>query len=163
MIHLFVDGPGQGQPLRLHGVPAPPDSERVGKTVIDYMVSRPDIDPNRIGITGTSMGGYTAPRIASGDKRVKAAAFWAGAYSLLEDIFDYFPPIQDRIRWLVGAKDLTDARKKIAEFTLEGRATQIECPMLIGYSKDDRNHGSAGRLPALPGRHKLEKEKCWKE
>lgn len=138
MIHLFVDGPGQGQPLRLHGVPAPPDSERVGKTVIDYMVSRPDIDPNRIGITGTSMGGYTAPRIASGDKRVKAAAFWAGAYSLLEDIFDYFPPIQDRIRWLVGAKDLTDARKKIAEFTLEGRATQIECPMLIGYSKDDR-------------------------
>ena len=138
MIYLFVDGPGQGQPLRLHNVPAPPDSERVGKAVIDYMVSRPDIDPNWIGITGGSMGGYTAPRIASADKRVKAAAFWAGAYSLFEDIFEYFPPIQDRLRWLIGAKDLTDARKKIAEFTLEGRAGQIECPMLIGYSKDDR-------------------------
>ena len=42
------------------------------------------------------------------------------------------------MRWIVGAKDLADARKKLAEFTLEGRANRIECPMLIGYSKDDR-------------------------
>jgi pimeloyl-ACP methyl ester carboxylesterase len=33
---------------------------------------------------------------------------------------------------------LVDARGKIAEFTREGRANQIECPMLIAYGKDDR-------------------------
>lgn len=138
MAYLFVDGPGQGIPLRLRNVYAPPDSERVAKVVIDYLISRPDVDPNRIGISGFSMAGYTAPRAASGEKRIKACAVWSAAYSLLEDIFEYFPPIQDRIRWLIGAKDMAEARKKIAKFTLEGRADHIECPLLIGYSKDDR-------------------------
>ncbi|OFW34675.1 MAG: hypothetical protein A3J28_03435 [Acidobacteria bacterium RIFCSPLOWO2_12_FULL_60_22] len=138
MAYLAVDGPGQGGSLRLKRLYAPPDSERVGKAVIDYLVTRPDVDPNRIGITGTSMAGYAAPRCASGDKRIRACAANSCAYSLLEDIFDYFPPIQERIRWLIGARDLADARKKIAEFTMEGRASLIECPLLIGYSKDDR-------------------------
>jgi dipeptidyl aminopeptidase/acylaminoacyl peptidase len=138
MAYLHVDGPGQGIPLRLKHVYAPPDSERVAKAVLDYLVTRPDVDPDRIGVSGASMGGYTAPRMASGENRIKAAVFFAGAFSLREDIFEYFPPIQERVRWLIGAKDLVDARRKIAEFTLEGRANQIECPMLIGYSKDDR-------------------------
>ena len=138
MANLSLDGPGQGVPLRLRHIYAPPDSERVAKVVIDYLVSRPDVDPNRIGISGMSMGSYTAPRIASGDKRVKACAMSSGSFSLLEDIFDYYPPIRDRLRWLCGAKDMTEARKKMAEFTLKGRADQIECPMWIGYAKDDR-------------------------
>lgn len=138
MAYLFVDGPGQGIPLRIKKIYAPPDAERVGKAIVDYLVSRPDVDANRIGITGASMGGYTAPRMASGEKRIKAVAVWAGAYSLREDIFDYFPAIQDRLRWLCGAKDMAEARKKMGEFTLDGRAAQIECPMFIGYSDDDR-------------------------
>jgi dienelactone hydrolase len=138
MAYLAVDGPGQGGTLRVKHVFSPPDSERVAKAVIDYLVSRPDVDPDRIGIVGTSLGGYSAPRCASGDKRIKACAANSCAYSLLEDIFDYFPPIQERLRWLIGARDLADARKKIALFTLQDRAERIECPMLIGYSKDDR-------------------------
>src|SRR5260370_40162816 len=46
--------------------------------------------------------------------------------------------MQERVRWIIGARDLADARKKLADYTLEGRASHIECPMLIGYSKDDR-------------------------
>lgn len=138
LAYLAVDSPGQGGTLRLKHVYAPPDSERVAKAVIDYLVTRPDVDPNRIGIIGTRLAGYMAPRCASGDKRIKACAAWSCAYSLREDIFDYFPPIQERMRWLIGARDMADARKKLAEFTLEGRAQLIECPMLIGYSKDDR-------------------------
>ena len=127
-----------GSTLRVKHVYAPPDSERFAKAVIDYLVTRPDVDPNRIGIYGVSMGGYGAPRSASGDKRIKACAASSAAYSLREDIFDFFPPIQERLRWLIGARDLADARKKMAAFTLEGQAQKIECPMLIGYSKDDR-------------------------
>ncbi len=138
MAYLAVDGPGQGGSLRLKHIYSPPDSERAAKAAIDYLVTRPDVDANRIGIVGTSMAGYNAPRCASGDKRIKACAANSCAFSLREDIFDYFPPIQERLRWLIGAKDLADGRKKIAEFTMEGRAQLIECPMLIGYSKDDR-------------------------
>jgi dienelactone hydrolase len=138
MAYLAVDFPGQGGSLRLKDLHLPPDTERIGKIAIDYLETRADVDASKIGMQGISMGGYGTPRVASGEKRIKAALMMSGSYSLREDLFDYFPPIQERVRWIIGAKDLADARKKLAEYTLEGVASRIECPMLIGYSKDDR-------------------------
>ena len=141
-----VDGPGHGGTLRYHNLYAPPDSERVAKAVIDYLVTRADVDPERIGLHGSSMGGYSGPRCATIEKRIKAVAVWSGAYDLVDDIFDNYPPIQERLRWLIGAKDLKDAREKIKEFTLIGRADKIECPLLVGYSIDDRVMDPRGAL-----------------
>jgi dipeptidyl aminopeptidase/acylaminoacyl peptidase len=42
--------------------------------VIDYLVTRPDIDPSRIGVHGSSMGGYSGPRCATAEKRITAVA-----------------------------------------------------------------------------------------
>jgi dipeptidyl aminopeptidase/acylaminoacyl peptidase len=146
MSFIDVDGPGHGGMLRHHKLYAPSDSERVAKAVIDYLVTRPDVDPERIGLHGSSLGGYSGPRCATGEKRIKAVAAWSGAYNLIDDIFDYYPPIQDRLRWLMGAKDLKEAREKIKEFTLIGRAQKIECPLLVGYSRDDRVMDPRGAL-----------------
>ena len=146
MSYIDVDGPGHGGTLRLSKLYAPPDSERVVKAVIDYLVTRADVDPGRIGVHGSSMGGYSAPRAATIEKRIQSVAVWSGAYSLRQDLFDYYPPIQDRLRWLMGTKSLAQAREKIAEFTLEGRVKQIECPMLVGYSNDDRIMDPRGAL-----------------
>ena len=138
MAYLAVDFPGQGGALRLKDLHLPPDTERISKAMIDYLEARADVDANRIGMQAISMGGYGAPRCASGDKRIKAALMSSGSFCLQQDIFDYYPPIQERVRWIIGARDLADARKKLADYTLEGKARQIECPMLIGFSKDDR-------------------------
>jgi dienelactone hydrolase len=138
LAYLAVDFPGQGGALRLKDLHLPPDTERISKAMIDYLETRADVDANRIGMQAISMGGYGAPRCASGDKRIKAALMSSGSFCLQQDIFDYYPPIQERVRWIIGARDLADARKKLADYTLEGRARQIECPMLIGFSKDDR-------------------------
>jgi len=146
MSFIDVDGPGHGGTLRHHKLYAPADSERVAKAVLDYLVARADVDPNRIGLHGSSMGGYSGPRCATAEKRIKAVAVWSGAYNLVDDIFDYYPPIQDRLRWLMGAKDLKEARQKIKEFTLIGRADKIECPLLVGYSRDDRVMDPRGAL-----------------
>jgi dipeptidyl aminopeptidase/acylaminoacyl peptidase len=146
MSFIDVDGPGHGGTLREKRLYAPPDSERVAKAVIDYLVTRPDVDPNRIGLHGSSMGGYSGPRSATAENRIKAVAVWSGAYNLVDDIFDYYPPIQDRLRWLMGAKDLKEARDKIKEFTLEGKTDRIECPLLVGYSHDDRVMDPRGAL-----------------
>ncbi len=135
---IDVDGPGHGATLREMKLYAPPDSERVARAVIDYLATRADVDPNRIGLHGSSMGGYSGPRCATEEKRIKAVAVWSGAYHLVDDIFDYYPPIQDRLRWLMGARDLKEARERIREFTLVGRAHKIECPLLVGYNHDDR-------------------------
>jgi dienelactone hydrolase len=146
MSFIDVDGPGHGGTLRHHKLYAPPDSERFTKAVVDYLVTRPDVDAERIGLHGSSMGGYSGPRSATAEKRLKAVAVWSGAYDLAEDIFDYYPPIQDRLRWLMGAKDLKEARERIKEFSMIGRADQIECPLLVGYSIDDRVMDPRGAL-----------------
>jgi dienelactone hydrolase len=146
MSFIDVDGPGHGSTLREKKLYAPPDSERVAKAVIDYLVTRADVDAERIGLHGSSMGGYSGPRCATAEKRIKAVAVWSGAYNLVEDIFDYYPPIQDRLRWLMGARDLREAREKMKEFTLAGRADRIECPLLVGFSHDDRVMDPRGAL-----------------
>jgi dienelactone hydrolase len=146
MSFIDVDGPGHGGTLREKKLYAPPDSERVAKAVIDYLVTRSDIDPARIGLHGSSMGGYSGPRSATAEKRINAVAVWSGAYNLVEDIFDYYPPIQDRLRWLMGATNLKEAREKMKEFNLAGRANKIECPLLVGYSHDDRVMDPRGAL-----------------
>lgn len=45
-----------------------------GIRAIDYLVSRPEVDAQRIGVTGRSGGGTQSAYIAAFDKRVKAAA-----------------------------------------------------------------------------------------
>ena len=70
----------------------------------------------------------------------------SGSYDLGRDLFDYLPSIQERVRWIIGARDLAEARKMLREYTLEGRADKIHCAMLIGYSKDDRIMDPAGAL-----------------
>src|SRR4051794_8088347 len=45
-----------------------------GIRAIDYLLTRPDVDPGRINITGTSGGGFQTAHIAALDPRVKVAA-----------------------------------------------------------------------------------------
>jgi dienelactone hydrolase len=145
MAYLAVDFPGQGGAMRLMDLHLPPDTGRVVKSMIDYLETRPDVDAKRIGLQAISMGGYGTPRAASEEKRITAAAMSSGSYDLGKDLFDYLPSIQERVRWIIGARDLADARKKLMDYTLgDGRAAKIECPMLIGYSKDDRIMDPAG-------------------
>ena len=147
MAYLAVDFPGQGGAMRLHDLHLPPDTDRVVKAMIDYLETRPDVDATRVALQGISMGGYGVPRAASAEKRIKAAFMSSGSYDLKSDLFDYYPPIQERVRWIIGAKDLADAIKKLGDYNLaEGRAEKIEAPMLIGYSKDDRIMDPAGAL-----------------
>jgi Acetyl xylan esterase (AXE1) len=45
-----------------------------GMRALDYLLTRPEVDPNRINITGTSGGGFQTILIAALDDRVKLAA-----------------------------------------------------------------------------------------
>src|SRR6185295_19883835 len=54
---LAIDGPGQGEALRLQGIPSRYDYEVPGRAAYDYLSGRPEIDPKRVGVMGFSMGG----------------------------------------------------------------------------------------------------------
>src|SRR5437879_32563 len=45
-----------------------------GIRALDYLLTRPEVDPQRINITGTSGGGFQVAHIAALDRRIKAAA-----------------------------------------------------------------------------------------
>jgi predicted dienelactone hydrolase len=45
-----------------------------GLRAFDYLLTRPEVDPDRINITGTSGGGFQAMHIAALEPRIKAAA-----------------------------------------------------------------------------------------
>lgn len=45
-----------------------------GIRAVDYLLTRPDVDPERINITGTSGGGFQTAVIAAIDQRIKVAA-----------------------------------------------------------------------------------------
>jgi len=60
MALLLIDTPGRGSSLRLKGIRTRPDYEKPVGAVIDYLRSRPEVDPDRIGLAGVSMGGMIA-------------------------------------------------------------------------------------------------------
>lgn len=64
---LAIDGPGQGESLRLRGMYARHDYEVPGGAAFDWAASRPEVDADRMVAMGYSFGGYYAARIAAMD------------------------------------------------------------------------------------------------
>ena len=75
---LVFDGPGQGEGEYDFAIRA--DYEVPVKAVVDYLMTRRDLDTGRIGVWGVSLGGYYAPRAAAFEKRIKACIALAGPY-----------------------------------------------------------------------------------
>ena len=69
---LLFEGPGQGSMLFLRGIGFRPDWEAVITPVVDYLISRPDVDPGRIALVGWSQGGALAARAAAFEHRLAA-------------------------------------------------------------------------------------------
>jgi alpha-beta hydrolase superfamily lysophospholipase len=69
---LIFDGPGQGTTLIEHGITLRPDWETVIGVVVDFAQTLPNVDPLKIALCGWSLGGYLAPRAASGERRLAA-------------------------------------------------------------------------------------------
>jgi len=67
---LVFDGPGQGEAE--YEFPIRGNFETAVRAVCDFIETRDDVDAQRIGLWGVSLGGYYAPRAAAFETRVKA-------------------------------------------------------------------------------------------
>src|SRR5262245_7370468 len=70
---LVFDGPGQGAALYRQHLFFRPDWEQVITPVVDWLLTRPDVEPRRIGLIGISQGGYWVPRAVAFEHRIAAA------------------------------------------------------------------------------------------
>jgi alpha-beta hydrolase superfamily lysophospholipase len=90
---LAFDGPGQGAALLQQGLVLRPDWESVIIPVIDYAISRPDVDPQRIALIGLSLGAHLAPRAASQEHRIAALIADCGSLDLQAAFLGRLPPL----------------------------------------------------------------------
>ncbi|HTJ37815.1 MAG TPA: dipeptidyl aminopeptidase [Dactylosporangium sp.] len=79
---LSFDGPGQPGPRHRQGMGFRPDWENVVGPVIDYALTRPEVDPDHIALLGLSMGGELMPRAAAFEPRPNALIALDGVYDL---------------------------------------------------------------------------------
>jgi dienelactone hydrolase len=144
---LAIDGPGQGEALRLQGIPSRYDYEVPAGAAYDHLAGRADVDPERVAVMGFSMGGYYAPRAAAMDPRFAACVAWGGH-------FDYHESWQRRrkimesggtklsapgfqLPWVLGMPDIDACMKKLENYRLDGIAQKMRCPFFCIHGEDD--------------------------
>jgi fermentation-respiration switch protein FrsA (DUF1100 family) len=137
MATLMVDGPGQGEAE--YDFPIRGDYEVPVKAMVDWVITRAEVDGSRIGLWGVSLGGYYAPRAAAFEKRLKACIGLAGPYDF-HDKWDTLPELtRETFRVRSHLATQQEAKAHSATLTLKnGIARQIECPLFLVTGKLDK-------------------------
>jgi len=146
---LALDGPGQGESLRLRGIHGRYDYEVPGRAAFDFVASRPDVDRKRIAIMGYSFGGYYSSRIAAFEKRYAACI---ALTALHWDLAAWQQRIKEKnasdpnsvaqsnfqFQWMVNATTADEAIEIAKKFSLADVARHIACPFLVTHGGNDR-------------------------
>jgi len=131
---LALEGAGQGETAE-KGLyqDTPYKFGQGGKVAIDWLVKRPEVDPDRIGIYGNSMGSYWGASVAIEDPRVKAVALAMSCYyPSTGGIFTEAPPhFRDRFMWMANQNTDAEWNEYLKGLTLEGREHLLKCPLLM--------------------------------
>jgi pimeloyl-ACP methyl ester carboxylesterase len=150
------EGPGQVGAYALDpALTYRPDWEVPTRYAVDYVLSRSDVDAERLALSGHSFGGYFAPRAAAYEKRIKAVI----ANSLLPEVkpvlmamlkldpsephgedleskIDSSDPLNRlfvtafKDRCGMTGKSLAALYDTLDAYSLDGLEREIECPLL---------------------------------
>ncbi len=144
---LAIDGPGQGEALRLQGIASRHDYEVPAAAAYDYLASRSEINPERIAVMGFSMGGYYAPRAAAMDHRFAACVAWGGHFDyheswtrrrkIMESGGTKLSAPGFQLPWVLGMPDMDACMKKLENYRLQDVAGKLICPFFCLHGEDD--------------------------
>jgi 2,6-dihydroxypseudooxynicotine hydrolase len=128
------DGPGQGE--LFFEVKLRPDFERYTSTVVDHLVGRGEIDAERLGVLGRSLGGFYALRSAATDARLKACVAWGFFWDMSD--FDVMPPHTQHGFAYVTGRQGADARDYLRDaLQLADVAERLRTPTLLLNGAND--------------------------
>jgi pimeloyl-ACP methyl ester carboxylesterase len=128
---LHIDGPGQGT-SNIRKIRVTADNyERAGLAAIDWLAKRPEVDADRIVVSGFSFGSFWGMRIAALDPRVKAVATAAACYGPKAAIFEQASPrFKQVFMYMAGIHDEAAFDCLADAMTLDDAAPKVRCPSL---------------------------------
>ena len=136
---LAIDGPGQYESPLLGVYVSMQNWIDAGPVVVDWLLQRPEIDPERIGVTGTSFGSFFGTIVAANEPRIAATAVAStclepGCHTIFEEAS---PTFKKRFMWM---SDFTDEDKFdtfVKTLTWEGHVEKIRSPYLVVAGEAD--------------------------
>ncbi len=143
---LIIDQPGTGEALRLHNLTAVYESEQWASKVVDWLETRPGVDPKRIGLHGVSLGGYYAPRAVAFEPRFALGVCWGANHNwgevqkrrLAREGDRPVPHYWEHVCWVWGAKDMDEFMEIAAKVNLNGVLDRVRVPFLVTHGEQDR-------------------------
>jgi len=162
---LCFDGPGQGEMLIKQQIFMRYDWETVITPVIDYLMTRNDVDASKIALFGPSWGGYLAPRAAAFEHRLAALVVSPGQFDAMEPLKRALPNIIELLdndpdlllnkfigqilsnvmvatkfrakMWIHGVDSPFELLRNWKNYNLAQVASQIQCPTLVMDSDNE--------------------------
>jgi dienelactone hydrolase len=136
---LAIDGPGQYESPLLGVYVSMQNWIDAGPVVVDWLLQRPEIDPAKIGVTGTSFGSFFGTIMAANEPRIAATAVAStclepGCHTIFEEAS---PTFKKRFMWM---SDFTDEDKFdafVKTLTWEGHVEKIRSPYLVVAGEAD--------------------------
>ncbi|MFI9766516.1 alpha/beta hydrolase family protein [Streptomyces sp. NPDC052415] len=162
---LCFEGPGQGTVLREQGLVFRPDWEKVVTPVVDHALTLPGVDPDRLALVGTSLGGLLAVRAAASEHRLAGCVAHDAVWQLGDVVplppfvldwveqghDDFANPVmwgvaaqQTFTRWLLrhamwtfGAETPAALLRRLPAFGLAEVIGRVRCPVLVMDAEED--------------------------
>lgn len=173
---LLFEGPGQGLTIREKKLAFRPDWENVVSPVVDYVLSRDDVDPDNVMLMGISMGGGFATRAAAFEKRLSLCIVdpgYTNIYTMVKDMFgtkltnlyeqdpkEFNKKFLELAKydvgtrwgvnhgmWVFGAKTPAEFLDALKGYDYTSVVSQISCKMLVmDGTKESWGAGQAKKL-----------------
>jgi dienelactone hydrolase len=136
---LVVEGPGQYESAVLDIHVSVPAWAEAGTAIVDWLVKRPDIDPERIGIIGSSFGTFFSTICVAHEKRIRACAIVStclepGCHTIFEEAC---PTFKRRFMYMAGYTDEEKFNEFCETLTWQGYAENIQASFLCVAGESD--------------------------
>ena len=130
---LAIDGPGQYESPLLGVYVTMENWIDAGPAVVDWLLRRPEIDGQKIGVTGVSFGSFFGTIMTANEPRIAATAVMStclepGCHTIFEEAS---PTFKKRFMWMSNYTDELKFDEFAKTLTWEGHAEKIRNPYLV--------------------------------
>jgi len=114
-----------------------PDDELIGAAALEMLAAHPEIDPDRLGVMGGSLGAFYALRTAALNPRVKACLAFSSPFDVGKGLPEAVPGIQEHFAHVVGAPSIRESFVTAKPYHLREVLGNIKCPVALVHGTED--------------------------